>query len=119
MPDPVAVALARHVEGFHYDLSSEDAVQRGVAVALQASRVAFRREVPVAGGRLDFLTDGGLAIEVKLHGSTPNLLRQLHRYAQLDEVQSILVVTSRHRLAQIPTELDGKPVTTALIGTFL
>lgn len=107
--------LALQLEGFRYDLSSEDSVQRGLAVALMDIGVRAEREVQVECGRLDFLSEDGVAIEVKLHGSTNDLLRQLARYAQLDEVKSLLVVTTRHRLAQLPTELGGKPVNVALL----
>lgn len=107
--------LARNLEAFRYDTSSEDAVQRGVSAALRSVGVAAEREVQVECGRLDFLTADGVAIEVKLHGGTNDLLRQIHRYAQLDQVKAILVVTSRHRLAQMPRELNAKPVAVALL----
>jgi hypothetical protein len=112
--------LAHQLEGYRYDLSSEDAVQRGLAVALGEIGVPAAREVQVDCGRLDFLTADGTAIEVKLHGSTNDLLRQLSRYAQLEQVKGLLVVTTRHRLAQLPAELGGKPLSVALlVGSFL
>ena len=115
-------ALAALLEGYRFDTSNEDAVQRGLASVLAEQRIVFRREVPVPGGRLDFLVDvdGGTAIEVKLDGSTANLIRQLARYAELEGVRSLLVVTTRHRLAQVPREIAGKPVRVALLlgGSF-
>ena len=108
-------SLAARLEGYRYDLTSEDSVQRGIAKVLDEDATPYDREVPVNGGRLDFLLGTGVAIEVKLHGSTADLIRQLHRYAKLGEVRSLLVVTTRHRLAQLPVSLGGKPVAVALL----
>jgi hypothetical protein len=107
--------LAKQLEGFRYNMANEKQVQLGVANALEILGVTADREVCVSCGRLDFLTEEGTAIEVKLHGTTNDLLRQLQRYAQLDEVKELLVVTTRHRLAQLPMTLSGKPVSVALL----
>lgn len=115
-------ALAALLEGYRFDAGSEDSVQRGIAAVLAEKGVLFRREVPVPGGRLDFLVDvaGGTALEVKIEGSTASLIRQLGRYAELESVRALLVVTTRHRLAQVPREIAGKPVRVALLlgGSF-
>jgi hypothetical protein len=116
-------SLAALLEGYRFDASNEDAVQRGIATVLAEKGILFRREVPVPGGRLDFLVDGsngGIAVEAKIDGSTANLIRQLGRYAELEGVHSLLVVTTRHRLAQVPREIAGKPVRVALLlgGSF-
>ena len=110
-------ALAALLEGHRFDAGSEDAVQRGIESVLTEEGIPFRREVPVPGGRLDFLVDvaGGTALEVKIDGSTSNLIRQLGRYAELESVHALLVVTTRHRLARVPREIAGKPVRVALL----
>lgn len=110
-------SLAALLEGYRFDASNEDAVQRGIASVLTEQGILFRREVRVPGGRLDFLVDvdGGTAIEVKIDDSTANLIRQLGRYAELEGVHALLVVTTRHRLAQVPREIAGKPVRVALL----
>jgi len=112
-------SLAALLEGYRFDASNEDAVQRGIASVLAEGGALFRREVPVPGGRLDFLVDG-IAIEVKVDGSTASLIRQLGRYAELEDVRALLVVTTRHRLAQVPREIAGKQVRVALLlgGSF-
>jgi hypothetical protein len=107
--------LAKQLEGFRYETCSEARLQLGIWHALGFLNHPAEREVQVSCGRLDFLTEDGVAIEVKLHGTTNDLLRQLQRYAQLDEVKELLVVTTRHRLAQLPMTLSGKPVSVALL----
>jgi hypothetical protein len=55
-------------------------------------------------------------IEAKIKGSAGNLLRQLERYAKLDAVKGIVVVTTRASQAlRIPYVLEGKPVAVCLI----
>ena len=82
------------------------------AANLKKHGVSFEREYRLdARNRLDFFCDG-VAIEVKIGGSRNNLIRQLHRYAQFDEVRELLVVTSRLCLASLPSELNGKPIVT-------
>jgi hypothetical protein len=107
--------IAALLEGCRFDTSSEVAVQRGLAAVFAAESIEYRREVPVPGGRLDFLVAGEIALEVKLGGSAANLIRQLWRYAELDLVQALLVVTTRHRLARVPDIISGKPVRVALL----
>ena len=61
--------------------------------------------------RVDFLFTDGLAVEVKIGGSSGALLRQLARYATYKPVIQILVVTTRsHQLTQLPQSLNGKPI---------
>jgi hypothetical protein len=91
--------------------ASEKELQDGLAQVLSANRIAFTREHRLsADSVVDFMLEEGLALEVKTDGSQPEVLRQLHRYAQFDEVRALMLVTSRARLAQMPEELNGKPV---------
>lgn len=106
--------LVHLLEGYRYDASSEDAVQRGIGQVLSGAGIDHEREVKVECGRLDFLV-GATAIEVKLDGGTNALIRQLLRYAQLGNVAEIIVATTRNRLAQVPRELNGTPVRVALL----
>lgn len=103
--EDVAIAL----RGYRFRYANEDALQRGLAGALEASGFDVQREVILdAHSRIDLLI-GGVGIEVKVAGSTPRVLRQLERYTRFDAVESLILVTSRARHAGDRRELGGKP----------
>lgn len=90
--------------------SNEDELQRGISLALQGARLSFEREVWLsADDRPDFMV-GGTAVEVKVDGTANALIRQLLRYAAHPMVHSLVVVTNRARLTDIPRVIGGKPV---------
>lgn len=76
-----------------------------------------RREVALtATERPDFMV-GRIAFEVKVAGSTSALIRQLHRYAELPEVDGLVVVAGLLRLTNVPETLAGKPVGAVFVGS--
>jgi hypothetical protein len=81
-----------------------------VAEALDGARIAYRREIKLGPGcRVDFLTDGGVDIEVKRGRPRKDiLLRQLERYASHDAVSAVVLVLER--AVQLPDTMSGKPV---------
>lgn len=106
MLDEVLQALRSYRYSFH----DEDGLQWGIAAALALADLSFDREVILGKhDRLDFLV-GNVAIEAKIDGTANALLRQLHRYAQHDGIDALVVVTNRARLSLMPSELNGKPV---------
>jgi NAD(P)-dependent dehydrogenase (short-subunit alcohol dehydrogenase family) len=103
-------ALVALLEGHRFDESSEDALQRGVAQVLAAAGCSFTREVPLTRqDRIDFLV-GGVGVECKTDGSLSALTRQLHRYALATQVEALVLVTTRARLARVPPHLNGKRI---------
>lgn len=93
-----------------FNFTSEEELQEGIALALCEEGVSFEREKVLApGSRIDFLTSG-LGLEVKLECNLAALTRQLHRYAQCDEVKALVVVTSRTRHMALPLSLNGKTI---------
>lgn len=93
--------------------SNEDELQRGLDLVLSRQKFDFQREyvLPDAAGRLDlFSPTTGIGIECKVKGSPTPVLRQLIRYAECPLVHGLILVTGRHRLADLPGELDRKPV---------
>lgn len=94
-----------------FTFGNEAELQAGIATALQSGGVAFDREVVLGvGDRIDFVV-GSIGVEVKLKASTNAVIRQLHRYAQVEALSSLLLVTSSLRLASaVPHELNGKTV---------
>lgn len=81
-----------------------------VADALTKAGIGHEREVCLGPrARVDFLTDGGVAIEVKRgRPRMASLLSQLGRYAGSDRVSAVALVLERS--VPLPDQLDGKPV---------
>ena len=99
------------ISRFTYNFSDEDEFQVGISKALRIAGLEFRREVILSKrDRIDFLLDDGIGIEVKIDGSISALTRQLFRYAELPAINGLLVAVSLNRLANLPTEINGKPV---------
>lgn len=87
---------------------------------LQSTNKFARREVQLSkSDRVDFLVEG-VAVELKVKCSTNEILRQLSRYAQHDEVREILLLSvTRAPLLKLPSTLNGKPVRGLHIGRIL
>jgi hypothetical protein len=107
--------LLEHVQArlraYRFRSTSEHDVQLGIGAVLDFERVAFRREVVLSrSDRIDFLLEGGLGIEVKVDSSHTAVLRQLNRYASHVGVAALLLVTTRSKHIDMPSELQGKPV---------
>src|SRR5690348_2498018 len=70
-----------------------------VATLLRHHGVEFEEQVKLPGtlGRLDFLC-GRVALELKVKGGLADLLRQLDRYAKCDQIDALVVVTTRRTL---------------------
>ena len=67
-----------------------------------------------------FCEEGGVVIEIKVDGSRSALLRQIHRYAGLKAVRTIIVVTTvTNHVRNSPREISGKPIHYALVGGWL
>lgn len=93
-----------------FAFANERDLQDGIAQAFDYFGVQFTREVEIAtGDRIDFLI-GTIGVEVKIGGSLANFTRQLHRYAQSDDISALVVVTGRRRLEGLPETLAGKPI---------
>lgn len=89
---------------------TERDLQDGIARALEAACLIFERERPLSPEDIPDFTCGVTAVEVKIKGSLADVTRQLHRYAQHEEVEEILLVTTRAAHTRTPRLLNGKPV---------
>lgn len=49
----------------------------------------------------------GIILETKIAGSVSEITRQLHRYAQLESVKAIILLSRR---SNVPHEINGKPI---------
>lgn len=118
-PWPTLVRLADTVLAREYRWRNERDLQEGLEVAFREAewQPAPRREVRLNhADRIDFVI-GDLGVEVKVDGSLAAVTRQLHRYAQVEELAGVLLVTTQACHLAVPRELNGKPIVVArLIG---
>lgn len=103
--------LVRALRSHAFHFSNEAELQSGIETALRREGISFVREVPLTErDRIDFLCER-LGVEVKLNVSPNEVIRQLHRYAQSDLLDALLLITSSMRLAgAIPAEMNGKNI---------
>jgi hypothetical protein len=110
-----AAELAAFIRRYRFTFASEERLQEALGDVL-AQRYPVLREVRLDElGRIDFLV-GRVGIEVKVQGSTADLLRQVKRYCKSDQVDEVLVVTTRSRHTAIEQVIDGKRVSVLAIG---
>lgn len=104
--------LAALLRGFRFRYADEDQLQEGLADAIRSVGAEVEREVRLDDGRsrLDHLVEGRIAIEVKIGGPAKRLEAQIRRYLRDDRVEGIVVVSVNPRLADLPAEIEGKPV---------
>lgn len=89
----------------------EYALQDKIEQALTSAAIAFEKERRLGKGmRVDFLTAGGIAIEVKKGKPTRwRVLDQIERYAQSAEVAGVLIVVETGLRNQVELTGNGKP----------
>lgn len=114
-----AEELCRYIDGVPYGFNTESELQLGISGRLTSVGVVHRREVQLTPtDRIDFMI-GRLGAEVKTKGGRSALLRQLHRYAQSEEVDELLLITTSPPLARIPNTVVGIPVHTLVLTACL
>lgn len=113
------------IAGHRFPLEDEKQTQAEIALALGRAGVLAMREVPIAGGVIDFVAEFGevslvtgrnirIGIEVKIKGGAAAIGRQLKGYAAEDGLDGLLLVTSR--AMALPVEIGGKPVAVVDLG---
>jgi len=101
--------LSQVIGSQSYRFCNEKELQDGIERVLIEDGYSPKREVILSNrDRIDFMVDR-IGIEVKVGGSTSAIIRQVHRYAQHDSLDAILVVTTRSRHS-LPATISGKPV---------
>lgn len=108
--------LADIVRSNRYRFADEYDLQDGIETALVLEDIQFEREVIVKGGRLDFLVEGRLAIEVKVTCPRTQVERQIRRYIDGGQVEGVLVVAMTPKAGALPSEVAGKPVEVVVIA---
>lgn len=100
---------------YRFRYKDEDELQQGIAAALTAAGLVFRREVRLTPeDRVDFLIGdgaGGVVIETKVHAnsSRAQILRQVERYLLHEKVWGVLVVGTKF-IEAFPESGNGKPL---------
>ncbi len=98
------------LESFRFGARSESELQTAIAQAFEKHGVGFEREYRLSSeDRIDFKL-GRIGIEVKVGGSNAALIRQVHRYAQSDELDSIIIITTRSRHRMPAESVNGRTV---------
>ena len=101
--------------GFRFSWADESDLQDAIEQILVSADIPYSREhVLGPGERPDFLV-GDVAIEVKVKGSADALLRQVKRYADHDEVGSVLVVTSKPKHGGVAGVINGRQVDVLIV----
>jgi hypothetical protein len=108
-PLDVLDRLVQALASRRFRVQRELALQDAIDAVLVEEGIAFEREHELSKrDRPDFWV-APIAVEVKVDGSFAEVLRQLHRYAQHESVEGILLVTSRaQHTAGLPETLTGR-----------
>lgn len=114
--------VAKAIAGFNYKPCKREAeFEQQIAARLTKAGISFTTQVTVSPTeRFDILIEGGIVLELKIKGSSGDMLRQVERYAQFEQAKVILVVTTRasHRsLANVDT-IHGKKIGVLYVGWF-
>lgn len=116
------------LSGQRFPLEDEKQTQAAISQALAAAGLHAEREVPVAGGVIDFVVTFSepsppplrsmrfrhVGIEVKIKGGAAAIGRQLKGYAAEDGLDGLILATSR--AMALPVEIGGKPVAVVDLG---
>lgn len=90
-------------------ISEEYEIQDKVAEALKCNNISFKKEYKLGPkSRIDFLVVDGIGIEIKKSKpNRANVIRQLQRYANFNEITALILVIERSM--DIPTFINSKP----------
>lgn len=104
---PTAADIAGLLRGFRFNYATEEQLQTGIAGALESKGLVVEREARIGvGSRIDMIVCR-VGIEVKIHGSPADVQRQVSRYLRADEIDGLVLVTSRVRHLRVSGD---KPV---------
>ncbi len=110
-PEVTIQSLLAVLERVRFRYTCETELQDGVAQALANAGLPYAREKSLSSrDRPDFLVDGHIAVEIKIQGTFAQAVRQVNRYAEHQDVKTILLLGSPHWLVTVPPVIGGKPV---------
>lgn len=92
-------------------ISEEYELQAAIADIFNKSGIIYTKECRLGpGSRVDFLTQSGVAVEVKK--GKPNrtqLVNQINRYAEYPEIKAIVIVVETSLRIPVTRAANGKP----------
>lgn len=106
------MTLADRIAEHRYTVNNEAELQAAIADVLDAAGQREHRLTDTE--RPDFLIDG-IAIECKVAGTQIAALRQCQRYARHDDVQAVLLVTTKAAHDAGIHTLGSKPFHTLIV----
>lgn len=114
--DPASInELVKILSAQKLPTNPESATQDAIQHALELAGIEFSREHRLSDmERIDFLALGRIGIEVKVQGAPRSIYRQLERYAELEVIQCLILVSSR--AMGKPATVKNKPLFFVSIG---
>lgn len=102
--------LVTHLSRLRFTASTEAQIQEQLATILEP--MGFVREHPLSkADRIDFYhPESKLGLEVKVKASLTTILRQLGRYTQSSEIDTLVLASTQGRHLNLPETLGGKPL---------
>lgn len=115
--------LPKVLASYRYNFSSEADLQAAIEQILHMEGFEYMREVKLSDKeRIDFLVRDGkdmekaaAGLEVKIRFGPNDVIRQLQRYAYIERITQLFLVTTK-TLHVMPDEINGKKVTTVQLG---
>lgn len=96
-------------------ITNEKAVQEDISRLLDGAGIRHKREVRLSDGNVvDFMIEGGIAVEVKLKAAKREIFRQCERYCRHSQVNALVLVSGTP--IGLPADICGKPCWLASMG---
>ena len=105
-----ASTVCNELSNYRLSMDTEIHMQDDIESILNTSNISFEREYRLGShGVIDFFVPSrGLGIEIKLKAVRADIVRQLDRYAESDQLNALLLVTMTS--LALPKALREKPV---------
>jgi hypothetical protein len=111
-----ATELATIIRAHRFRFATEAQLQQAIAKLLTDSGIEHEAEVRLTpASRIDFMV-GEIGIEIKVGHPLGSVVKQLHRYAQIERLKELLLITNRCRHSLIPETINGKRLEVVFLG---
>ena len=114
MPD--VITLQKIFAGYAFAHAREADIHNAISHILQEHNFEFAEQYHLSASDIPDFIMNGIAIEVKVNGSAPEVTRQLDRYLSYDVIKEIVLITTLSKHRKIAGELRGKRITVIWIG---
>jgi hypothetical protein len=115
VPEMTAADVCAIIRAGAYRIGHEALLQMDLEKHFVARGVPYEREFRFsATERVDFFVDGHIALELKIHASRRAILRQMERYAAVERVDSLILMTAA-AMGMAP-RINDKPVYVVQLG---